>query len=94
MPSLADRSQQVQEKLKIEIFQPAFPGAYAEDDFLLAAESTGPGWFRSADHRCSRHWLDSPEIEYFDWPRSKATAPSSSTTAPRGLSEEVLHGRS
>src|SRR2546430_14178324 len=35
----------------------------------------------SADHRCSRHLLRSPEIEYFACARSKATAPSSSTTA-------------
>ena len=50
--------------------------------FFTSASSTRRTVFRSADHRCSRHLLCSPEIEYFDCARSNATAPSSSTTAP------------
>src|SRR3984957_11334905 len=37
---------------------------------------------RSADHKCSRHLLYSPEIEYFDCARSNTTDPFSRTTAP------------
>ena len=50
--------------------------------FFTSASSTRRTVFRSADHRCSRHLLCSPEIEYFACARSNATAPSSSTTAP------------
>src|SRR5579864_740454 len=50
--------------------------------FFTSASSTRRTVFRSADHRCSRHLLYSPEIEYFACDRSNATAPSSTTTAP------------
>src|SRR6266567_3452585 len=49
---------------------------------FTSASSTRRTVLRSADQRCNRHLLNSPEIEYLAWLRSKATAPFSSTTAP------------
>src|SRR6476660_3979480 len=49
---------------------------------FTSASSTRRTVFRSADQRCSRHLLYSPEIENFAWARSNITAPFSSTTAP------------
>jgi hypothetical protein len=43
--------------------------------FLTSASSTRRTAFRSADHKCSRHRLYSPEMEYLDCARSNATAP-------------------
>ena len=51
--------------------------------FLISTSSTRRTTLRSADHKCSRHLLLSPEMEYLDWARSNTTAPFSSTTAPR-----------
>src|ERR1017187_1326114 len=53
---------------------------------FTSASSTRRTKFRSLDHRCSRHLLYSPEIEYFDSARSNAMAPSSTTTAARAPS--------
>src|SRR5947209_5898714 len=48
---------------------------------LTSASSTRRTMLRSLDQRCSRHLLYSPDIEYFDSAKSKATAPSSTTIA-------------
>ena len=61
---------------------PAAARARRSVPFLTSASSTRRTVLRSADQRWSRHLLYSPEMEYLDWPRSKATAPSSRTTAP------------
>src|ERR1700687_5231490 len=50
---------------------------------LTSASSTRRTKFRSLDHRCSRHLLYSPEIEYLASARSNAMALSSTTTAAR-----------
>src|SRR5256886_13448682 len=51
--------------------------------FFTSASSTRRTTLRSDDHRCSTHLLRSPEMEYLDCAKSKATAPSSITTAFR-----------
>src|SRR5208282_3239655 len=53
-----------------------------------SASSTRRTKFRSCDQRCSRHLLHSPEIEYFDYARSKTMALSSTTTAARAPSRK------
>src|ERR1017187_10137 len=50
--------------------------------FFTSASSTRRTVVRSTDQRCNRPLLYSPEIEYLPCPKSKATAPSSRTTAP------------
>src|ERR1700683_2901998 len=61
---------------------PSFCTGSRHVPFFTSASSTRRTAFRSADQRCSRHRLYSPEIEYLDCARSNATAPFSSTTAP------------
>src|SRR5271163_618056 len=56
---------------------------------LTSASSTRRTTFRSLDHRCNRHLLYSPEMEYFDSVRSKAMTPSSTTTAARAPSRKL-----
>src|SRR5581483_2119300 len=51
--------------------------------FFASASTTRRTMFRSLDQKCRRHLLYSPEIEYLASPRSKVTAPSSTTTASR-----------
>src|SRR5581483_8729021 len=48
---------------------------------LASTSSTRRTKFRSADHRCNKHLLLSPEIEYFACARSNTTELSSITTA-------------
>src|SRR5436309_8863136 len=61
---------------------PAVVPPVAASHFSPPRRARPARYFASADHKCRRHLLYSPEIEYFALPRSKATAPSSRTTAP------------
>lgn len=59
-----------------------------------SGSSTRRTALRSADQKCSRHLLYSPDTEYFESARSKMPAPSSSTEAwrepPRKSSSSTL----